>query len=252
MQEKQSELLEFAIKLAKESGQMLLKRQPTARILKYKGESGDFQLDADIQSEENILRKIRQKYPNHDILTEETGHHHKTSDYLWIIDPLEGTVNYAHKLPLWGVNIGLFYKNAPFIGVFYTPMLKEIYYAEKGKGAYLNGKRIHVNKHTDIMKTLCAISLPGMEKVRISSALLRATNCCGIEMAFLACGRFGARIKMRGTDPYGYGAGSILVLEAGGKITDMKGKPWHLKSDGVLASNGKLHDKLLKILDNTS
>ncbi len=246
MQEKQSELLRFAIGLAKESASILLKQQKTAKIVKYK-ERGDFALDADYKSEEHIMKRIREKYPDHDILTEETGHHHKKSDYLWIIDPLEGTLNYAHNLPIWAVNIGLFYKGQPFIGVVYSPLLKELFYAEKGKGAYLNGKRIHVNKDSELSKSFCSVTTIKPGKISISEYIVRELGCAGIELSYVACGRFSARIKHHGSDPYGYGAGSIIILEAGGKITNTKGKQWNLKSDGVLATNGKLHDKMLKL-----
>ncbi len=248
---KNNEFLTFAVQLAKESAQILKKMQRNAKIVQEKIK-GDFALDADVASEKHIMKRIRQKYPEHDILTEESGHHHKDSDYLWVIDPLEGTLNYAHHLPIWAVNIGLFHKGKPYLGVIYAPIIKELFYASKGKGTYLNGKRIRVNKETDIMKSFYAVSMPRIEQINISRTLLRGIGCAGVELAYVACGRFGAKIKLRGNDPYGYGAGSILVLEAGGKITDMKGNPWNLRSDGALASNGKLHDKLLKLSNNTS
>lgn len=252
MQEKPSNLLKFAITLAKESAKLLQRLQNKAKIVKEKGK-GDFALDADIDSENYIMKKIRQKYPSHDILTEESGHHHKDSEYLWIIDPLEGTLNYAHHLPIWAINIGLFYKGKPFIGVIYAPVLKELFYAAKGKGAYLNGKRIHVNEDEDPTKSFYSVSsefyftsLPTLGR-----HLFRRLGCFGLELAYVACGRFGAKIFF-GNDPYGYGAGSILVLEAGGKITDLKGNQWTLRSEGVLSSNGQLHDKILTLLSNIS
>jgi myo-inositol-1(or 4)-monophosphatase len=252
MQEKQSSLLNFAIQLAKESAQILIRMQKKARIQMYKGTTGDFALDADVTSEKHIMKRIRQKYPGHDILTEETGHHHQDSDYLWIIDPLEGTLNYAHHLPIWAVNIGLFYKGQPYIGAVYAPILKEFFHAAKGKGAYMNGKKIRVNKDPNIMKSFYAVGTPFIGESPISKTLIRGIGCAGVELAYVACGRFGAKIKLRGNDPFGYGAGSILVLEAGGRITDMNGKQWTLKSNGALASNGKLHEKLLEIINNTS
>ncbi len=251
MQEKQSSLLEFAIKLAKESAQLLQKMHAKAKIANYK-QQGDFALDADIKSEQYIMKRIRQKYPQHDILTEETGHHHKDSDYLWIIDPLEGTLNYAHHLPIWAVNIGLFYKMKPYIGAIYAPETKELFYASKGKGAYLNGKRIHVNKDTDLLKSFFAGPSHHLLQIPLSKTLIRNMGCAGVELAYVACGRFTARIKLHGNDPYGYGAGSIIVLEAGGKLTDCEGKPWNLRSDGAIASNGKIHNKILNLTGNTS
>jgi len=244
--ENPSDFLAFAIKLAKESGQILLRMQKRAKIVTYK-EKGDFALDADITSEKHIMKRIQKKYPEHAILTEETGKHEKKSDYMWVIDPLEGTLNYAHKVPFWAVNIALCYKGKSIVSVIYAPLFKELFHAEKGKGTYLNGKRVRVNKDTNLMKTYLTLNLKHFCEVPLSRHVMRYFGCAGLELAYVACGRLGARIKARGTDPFGYAAGSILVKEAGGKVTDMKGRPWTLQSDGVLASNGKLHNKLLKI-----
>ena len=251
MQEKTSDFLKLAIRLAKQSAKLLKKMQPHSHIKVNKG-AGDYALDADIESEKLILCAIRKQYPTHDILTEESKHKHVVSPYLWVIDPLEGTLNYSHKLPLWGVNIAVFHKGEPIVGVFYAPALKELYHAVKGKGAFLNGKRIHVNTQTDMMKSFFGGTAKHLASLNLSGHLLRNLGCCCLELAYVACGLFGARIKLRGNDPYGYGAGSILVTEAGGIITDTKGKPWKLSSDGAIASNGKLHTEVLALLNNNS
>ena len=248
MQESPSSLLKFSLKLAKESARILLKMQDRSKVVVNKGK-GDFALDADIASENHIMARIRKKYPDHDILTEESKHEHTQSDYLWVIDPLEGTLNYAHKLPVWAVNVGLFYKRKPLIGLIYAPILKELFHAVKGQGAYLNDKRIRVNKETDIMKSFFAVPAAQINEIPISKTIIRGIGCAGIELSYVACGRFGARIKLRAADPYGYGAGSIIVLEAGGKITGMQGEKWVLTSDGAIASNGILHEKLLKLFN---
>jgi myo-inositol-1(or 4)-monophosphatase len=240
--------LEFAIKTAKEAAKLLLKMQTTAKKVTIK-DKGDYALDADIKSEKYILTQIRKNYPTHDILTEETGHHHKKSDYLWIIDPLEGTLNYAHKLPIWAVNIGLYYKGEPSIGVVYAPLLNELFYAQKGKGTYLNGKKIHVNNDTELIKSFFVESITTLPSLQISPKLIRKIGCGGIELAYVAAGRFTAKIKAKGQDPYGFGPGNILVTEAGGKITDIKGNKWNLKSEGAISSNGKIHDKLIKLIN---
>lgn len=241
---------EFAVKLAKESAGILLKMQKTARIVNDKGK-GDFALDADIASEKHITSSIKKKFPTHAILTEETGDMRGDSECLWIIDPLEGTLNYSRKLPIWAINIGLFKNGKPYLGVVYAPILNEMFIAEKGKGATLNGKKIRVSKEDNPLKTLHTISNV-TSQLPISPHVQRDFGCCGIEMSYVACGRLGSRIKMHGSDPYGYGASSIIVLEAGGKLTDSSGKPWTLHSDGAIASNGKLHNKMLELINNTS
>jgi len=243
-----SNYLKFAIKLAKESGNMLEKMQNKAKIKTYKGKEGDFALDADIKSEKYIMKAIKKKFPTHTILTEESGEHLKDSDYTWIIDPLEGTLNYAHKLPIWAVNIALWYKGQALLGVVYEPKLNELFYAEKGKGAYLNGKRIKVNKDKEVLKSFFTGNVKHFCELNISRHLLRYYGCAGVELAYVAAGRFTARVKLSGKDVFGNGAGTILITEAGGKITDPRGKKWNLDSNGIIASNGKMHDKIIKLI----
>lgn len=241
---------EFAVKLAKDAANILLRMQNKARIVNDKGK-GDFALNADIESEKHIIRAIKKKFPTHAILTEETGDMRGDSNYLWVIDPLEGTLNYAHHVPFWAVNIGLFKNGKPYLGVVFAPVLNELFVAEKGKGATLNGKKIHVNNDTQLNKSYHALSSIKLGTT-MSPHVQRVFGCCGIEMCYVACGRLGSRIKMHGSDPYGYGATSIIVLEAGGKLTDSTGKQWTLNSDGAVASNGKLHQKLLNLVNNIS
>jgi len=251
MQENTSEYLKFALKIAKESAALLERMQPRPKVKVNKGR-GDFALNADLASEKLIVNAIRKKYPAHDILTEESKHHHMDSDYLWIIDPLEGTLNYAHKLPLWAVNIGLWKNGKPIVGVVYAPKLNELYTANSGKGAFLNGKKIHVNQEHDILRTFISGSIKHLAALGISGHVLRSLGCCGLELCWVASGRFGARVKLHGNDPYGYGACACIVAEAGGMLTDLYDKPYSLQSDGAIASNGKLHEKLLNLVNSTS
>ena len=155
-------LLADAIIWARKSARILSDMQKNARIIKNKGE-GDFALDADIASENFLLNKIRKKYPDHSIFTEESGSHVKKEEYLWVIDPLEGTLNYKHNIPFYAVNIGLFRKGVPLLGVVYAPVLDELFYAYKGKGAFLNGKRIHVNNDSDIAASFFSRRGEGVE-----------------------------------------------------------------------------------------
>lgn len=251
MQEKTSDYLDFAVKLAKDSARLLERMQSKARVKVDKGK-GDFALDADIASEKLIVSAIRKKYPTHDILTEESKHQHCDSEYLWIIDPLEGTLNYAHKSPLWAVNVGLWKNGKPLLGVVYAPVLKELYTAVAGKGAFLNGKRIHVNKNDELLRTFIGGSVKHLAALGISGHVLRSLGCCALELCWVASGKFGARVKLRGNDPYGYGASACVILEAGGMLTDTQGKQYTLRSDGAIASNGKLHEKLLDLVNNIS
>lgn len=247
MQDETSNFLEFAKSVAKESAKILIEARPNSKIAVQK-DNCDYALDADLKSEQHILKRINEKYPQHSILTEESGFHDKNSQYLWVIDPLEGTLNYKNGLALWAVNIALFKENEPILGVIYAPDMDEMYTAERGKGSKLNGKKISVSGEEHIEKSFYAGSVKHLQELNLPSKILRALGCCGIELAYVACGKFGARIRTRGKDPYGYGAGSILVLEAGGKITDTKGQKWTLESEGVIASNSLLHEGILKLL----
>lgn len=251
MQENTSEYLDFAVALAKKSARLLEKMQPRAKVKVEKGK-GDFALDSDIASEKLIVDSIRKKYPTHDILTEESKHKHCNSAYLWIIDPLEGTLNYAHKLPIWAVNIGLWKNGEPLVGVVYAPVLGELYTAVAEKGAFLNGKRIHVNKETELLRTFVGGSVKHLAALGVSGHVLRSLGCCALELCWVASGRFGARVKLRGNDPYGYGASACIISEAGGMLTDTNGQKYTLRSDGAITSNGKLHQKLLNLINNTS
>ncbi|RJQ19929.1 inositol monophosphatase [Candidatus Woesearchaeota archaeon] len=251
MQENTSEYLDLALTLTQKSSRLLLRMQPHAKINVEKGQ-GDFALDADIASEKLIVSGIRKKYPAHDILTEESKHQHTDSEYLWIIDPLEGTLNYAHKLPLWAVNIGLWKGGKPLLGVVYAPLLNELYTAVSGKGAFLNGKPIRVNTDRDLLHTFVAGSVKHLASLNLSGHVLRSIGCCALELCWVARGMLGARVKLHGSDPYGYGPTACIISEAGGKLTDPHGKPWKLRSNGAVASNGKLHKKLIALCGNTS
>jgi len=246
MPEKQSDFLKFAIKTAKEASKILARMRKRAKIVKYKGK-GDFALDADYASEKHIMQRIRKKYPDHAILTEETGKHDKKSDYLWIIDPIDGTLNYAHDLPFYTISIALYKKDKPVVGVVYVPAFQELFYATKGKGAYLNGKKIRVGKAKTIDDAYISLNFAHYCKINWYKHGLRYLGCESLELCYVACGRYDAHVRLKGKDPFGYGAGSLIVLEAGGKITDCKGKKWNIHSNGILATNGKVHNKILKV-----
>lgn len=243
-----ADYLKFAVQTAKGAAKILMKKKGHAKVVTKK-KIGDFALDADYAAEKYIIGKIKKKYPTHSILSEEVGEEMKKSKYLWVIDPLDGTLNYSHDLPIFSIAIALLKNGEPISSVVYAPMLNELFTAEKGKGAYLNGKKLRVNKDNSIKKcnlTGSAIQFCVLKK-KVSRHFFRALGCSSIELGYIAAGRFSARLKARGSDPYGYAAGSLLITEAGGKITDMKGKKWHIDSDGILASNKHIHKTILNL-----
>jgi len=243
------QLLETAISAAKAAGKFLIKKQKTAKV-KVRKNPWDFALDADIQAEKLIKKIIKNKFPDHSFLAEESKFEDHKGDYVWVIDPIDGTLNYANKIPLFSVSIAVLSKEELLAGVILAPMQKEIFYAVKGKGAFLNGKKIHVNKNKDKENILISGSPKNWFKTykKVNLALTRYFRCSSLELAYVACGRFAARIKTSSLkDPFGSAAGALLIEEAGGVFTDLKGGGWKMNTNAYLASNKATHKKLFSI-----
>ena len=242
-------LLNTAISAARAAGKFLVAKQKTAKVKVRKGK-WDIALDADIQAEKLIKKIIKKKFPNHSFFAEESKLEKHKSDYEWVIDPLDGTINYAHKIPLFAVSIAVLLKKQPIVAVVNIPLLNEFFYAAKGKGAFLNNKRIYVNKENSIKNIFVAGNPANLCKFgkKINLNLARYLGCSAVEMAFVACGRFSARLKPTGVrDPFGTAAGSLLIREAGGVFTDLDYKNWNEKTSRYIASNKIIHKKLLSI-----
>jgi len=245
-----------AVLAAKKAGKELIKRYKSfnRNTVKLKAHH-EILTQADLASEKIILSEIRKNFPDHRILSEEDGMSGTNGNYLWIIDPLDGSTNFSMHNPLWCVSIGVAYKNEVVIGVIYAPILNEIFIAEKGKGAFLNGKKIKVSGHTEkALHTFCH----GRSQKEIKRALryyrhqkLRELDCrqmgsAALELAYVASGRTES-ILIPGTNPWDVAAGVLLVREAGGKVTNFKGKRWDIKEKDILASNGRVHQMILKV-----
>src|SRR3989344_6466462 len=179
----------------------------------------------DLAAEKIILKKIRKTFPHHHILSEEAGKDKIKSDYFWIIDPLDGTTNYSMHLPAYGVSIALAYKNELVLGVTYIPELNELTVAEKGKGAYLNGKKLHVSKQKVLSKSLLTFchgslvhhikrAIKLYSKFKLKGFDYRQIGCAVMEFNFVACGRTEA-IMLTGANLYDVAAGALIVKEAG-------------------------------------
>lgn len=218
----------------------------------------DIATEADKAAEKSIIESLTAKYPDHSILAEESGSHMHDSDYWWIIDPLDGTTNFKHKLPIFSVSIALVIKNEVQVGVVYNPYIDELFVAEKGKGAYLNGKQIHVTdaeeKEFSLLATgfapdkkLVEENLVVFDQLIKEGYLLRRLGSAAIDLAYVACGRFDAFWEFS-LKPWDVAAGSLIVEEAGGRVTDDENKPLDLTRipvESTVSSNSKLHEKLL-------
>jgi myo-inositol-1(or 4)-monophosphatase len=212
---------------------------------------------ADKQAEKIIIDLIKKNFPDHHILSEETGDNLKKSDYFWIIDPLDGTTNFSFHFPAFAVSIGLAYKGEIILGVVYLPLFKEMFVAQRGKGAYLNNKKIKVSKvgPKRAFHTFCH----GGKKADVQRAVdfyaylkprdfdIRQLGAASLELAYVACGRTDS-IFIPGAKPWDVAAGTLLVSEAGGKVTDTDKTDWDLKSRDMLATNRLVHEDVLKIL----
>ncbi|MDP3043034.1 MAG: inositol monophosphatase family protein [bacterium] len=257
-----SKIKQIAIEAVKKSGKML--------ILRYKRfDRADVMLKArheiltkaDLASEKIIIGEIRKNFPEHNIISEEAGSSKKISDYTWIIDPIDGTTNFSMHNPLWSISIAVAKNNNDKLeivaGIVYAPMLDELYVAEYGKGAYLNGKKIKVSKINKgkVLNIFCNGKRPaGIKKAieyyrkqKLAGFDCRQFGSAAIELSYLACGRVESFVAPMAND-WDVAAGALLVREAGGVVTDFAGKEWRIGSGDVAASNGLAHQNILNIL----
>ena len=218
----------------------------------------DFVSEADLASESVILDAITTNYPEHGILSEESGQNsHENSDYLWIIDPLDGTSNYLWGIPVSVVSVALAYRGQVRLGVVYDPWRDEMIWGWQGHGVYLNEQEVHVTSHTKLAECLVGTDYGYRgERVNVSAVLsrsvqdkvagLRAFSAGALTLAYVACGRLDAYFNY-GFNAWDMGAGAFLVAEAGGKSTNLRGGEEYLRTNSCLASNGLVHEEILSV-----
>lgn len=249
----------FAVNLALRAGDYLLREFKKSSLppVRYK-DTRELVTAADFDSEKIILQAITKKYPTHQILSEERGLVGLKSEYLWLVDPLDGTSNFSIKNPLFGVSLALLYKKETILGVNYVPYLQELYLAEKGRGAYLNGKKIRVSRQNRLKDSVIVYcSTKGGHRLKKELGVLkgfkkkvRALKQIGsavVELGWLACGRCEVVIAPI-TTPWDIGAGVLLIKEAGGQASDWRGKKKQIYRNDFVATNGILHAEILNIL----
>jgi myo-inositol-1(or 4)-monophosphatase len=253
--------LDTAIRAAKAAGALQRERLWLEHDITFKGES-NLVTEVDTACEELIVGAIRGSYPDHDILAEESEYTTLNSSHKWIIDPLDGTTNYAHGFPWFGVSIALEIDAEVQTGVIYHPMMNELFAATKGKGAFLNGRRIHVSTHAPLKNCLLATGFPydrtwnnennftNFEKMQIAARAVRRAGAAALDLAYVAAGRLDGYWECK-LKPWDVAAGMLLVKEAGGKVTDYRGGPYTIYHSRIMASNGLVHEEMASVLQET-
>ncbi|HMO81411.1 MAG TPA: inositol monophosphatase family protein [Pyrinomonadaceae bacterium] len=253
-------MLNFAIETARDAGRVLLEKFGRIETVTKKGDI-NLVTEADLASEALIVERIRSYYPRHSILAEESGEAVVTGgdgENKWIIDPLDGTTNYAHGYPCFCVTLALEHKGEVAIGVTYDPTRDELFAAEKGRGATLNGKPIRVSTTDDIGNALLVTGFPYDIKHRgqfarhltdflLSSRGVRRDGSAAIDMAYVACGRFDGFWE-EGLNPWDVAAGKLLIEEAGGVVSYYDGSKFSIYAPPIVASNGSIHAAMLEVL----
>lgn len=252
------EHLNFAKDCVIKSGKIIKKGFFASKHVDYKG-FGNPVTEYDKASERFIVSRIKKNYSDFSILTEEGLSVHKDSKSKWIIDPLDGTVNFAHCIPFVAVSIALEVEGKILLGVVYNPILDELYYATKEQGAFFNEKKIMVSSISDTSKALLVTGFPYERKGRIEYLLspireiykkftgFRRLGSAAIDMCYVARGSFEGFYE-ENLKPWDTAAGKIIVEEAGGKISDYSGNEYNIYKKTIVASNGVIHSSILKIL----
>ena len=219
--------------------------------------------EADHAAEKAIIETIQQSYPDHFILSEETGEIRTNSEYKWIVDPIDGTVNFANGIPICCVSIGLEKDGDVIMGAVYNPIMNEFFFAQKGFGASLNDKKISVSSKTEVA-TSCLVTgfpytyldspngpLQVFERLLRLGVPVRRLGSAAIDLCWVAAGRFDGFYEHK-LQAWDSAAGALIVQEAGGKVTDFEGNHFSPHQPRICATNGRIHDELLTYVNNTN
>ena len=255
-------MLNFAIQTARDAGHLLAERFGRSIRISNKSEL-DLVTESDFASERLIIDRIKTYYPRHAILAEESGANEPTdrerhSDWRWIIDPLDGTTNYAHGYPCFCVSIGLEFKGRMQIGVIYDPLRDDMFAAERGDGVSHNGHRVHVSATGNLNSALLCTGFPYDVRERgefarhfanfiMNAQAVRRDGSAALDLAYVACGRFDGFWE-EGLHPWDVAAAVLMIEEAGRRVTHYDGSAFDIYSAPILASNGLIHDQMRRVL----
>ena len=252
------EFVTLAVNAAKRAGTLQRTRLWQEHEISFKG-TIDLVTEVDRACEELIVSEIAKAFPQHDILAEENLYQDREASHKWIIDPLDGTTNYAHGFPWFCVSIALEIEGTVRLGVIYHPMMDELFTAFEGEGAFVNGERIHVSKRAPLAKVMLATGFPydiardnennfdNFINMHLASRAVRRAGAAALDLAYVAAGRLDGYWECK-LKPWDVAAGQLLVKEAGGEVTGYRGELYSVYSDRIVASNGLVHQEMLQVL----
>jgi myo-inositol-1(or 4)-monophosphatase len=252
------EFLDAAVESALAAGSLIVESWQKTKEIQYKS-AIDLVTTVDRQAEERIVQTIQKRFPDHSILAEEEATLVRSeSDYRWIIDPLDGTTNFVHAYPQFSVSIALEHRERIILGVVYDPLRQEIFTAVKGQGAFLNGSPIQTSKVPELNKALLATGFPYDRRERadfylaffkaflVRSQGIRRAGSAALDLCYLACGRIDGFWELK-LHPWDIAAGSLIVREAGGTLSDFDGGPFSILGEETLASNSLIHAEMVRV-----
>jgi myo-inositol-1(or 4)-monophosphatase len=248
--------LDAAAEIARESGGLLVTYFERKVAFEYKGEH-DLVTVADRASEALVVERLRSHFPSHSIVAEEGGGYETGGEFRWYVDPLDGTTNFAHGFPMFNVTLALEQRGDLIAGVVFDPLRNEMFSAERGSGAYLNGRRMAVSSAARLEDSLVATGFPNRRRhantnvhyyhqLAMASHGVRRAGAAALDLAYVAAGRLDGFWEF-GLSPWDMAAGKLLVEEAGGACSSMDGSPHTLASADLLADNGKIHSAMIEI-----
>jgi myo-inositol-1(or 4)-monophosphatase len=257
-------MLNTAVKAARKAGSIITRASFDLDKLTIRSkQQHDFVSEVDHAAEEAIIAVLHEAYPGHGFLAEESGYKDREAEYLWVIDPLDGTTNFLHGLPQYCVSIGLLHKGVPSQAVVFDPNRNELFTATRGVGAYLNDRRIRVSKTDKVENALIGTGFPFKvianvdDYLRMLKNVMKATSgvrrpgAAALDLAWVACGRIDGFWE-RGLSAWDMAAGALLIREAGGLVADLDGGEDFLDKGHIVAANGKIFAALLKLLHDKS
>jgi myo-inositol-1(or 4)-monophosphatase len=252
-------MLNIAVKAARRAGGIINRASRNLDIIGVKEKAAnDFVSEVDREAEQSIIRTLREAYPDHAILAEESGAS-GSSDFQWIIDPLDGTTNFIHGFPQYAVAIALMHKGTVTQAVVYDPGRNDLFTASRGRGAYLNDQRMRVSKRTSLKSALLGTGLPFSELAHLDtylaimrdlitqSAGFRRAGSAALDLAYVAAGRLDGFWEF-GLSPWDMAAGALLITEAGGLVGDLQGESGYLRTGNIVAGTPKVFVQLLRTL----